>query len=88
LGELGETSRVKATSAPEDAIASACRTWFALLDTIRPELIVSAHPITIALSKSSAQSARSNAAPASDFEVSERLFIRSILLNTVFVSAQ
>jgi hypothetical protein len=59
-----------------------------LLDTTRPELIMSTHPITMALSKSNAQSAKSNAAPASDFEVSEGLVIRSTLVNTVFVSGE
>jgi len=52
-----------ATSAPEDAIASADNARFAVAETVRPELIFSAHAITIALSKNKAQSANNKAAP-------------------------
>jgi len=58
----------KATSAPEDAAASAAKTRLALLETTRRELMLSAHAITIALSKNSAQSASSSAAPLRNFE--------------------
>src|ERR1700730_6456220 len=68
-----------AMSAPEDAIASASTTRFALLENARRELIFSAHAITIALSKNSAQSANNSAAPASDFDIAEVFFIRLTL---------
>jgi hypothetical protein len=48
--------------------------------------MLSAHAITIALSKNNAQRANSSAAPASDFKLADGLFMGSTLLNTVFVS--
>jgi hypothetical protein len=49
--------------------------------------MVIAHAITIALSKNKAQSAKSSAAPASDFDVAKGGFMRSIV-NMVFFAVE
>jgi hypothetical protein len=66
-----------ATSAPDDAIASAARTRFALPERAKRESMSSAHEITITLSKNSAQSDNMRAAPETNFEFKERFFTRS-----------
>ena len=64
-----------ATSAPEDAIASADNTRFAFAETVRRELMFSAHAITIALSKNNAQRDNNNAAPDFELDLRKTLFM-------------
>jgi hypothetical protein len=74
--ELGVISRARATSAPEDAIASADNTRFAFAETSKRELMFSAHAITIALSKNKAQRANNKAAPSFELDLGEGFFIK------------
>jgi hypothetical protein len=64
-----------ATSAPEEAIASADNTRFAVEETVRRELMLSAHANTTPASKNSAQSANSSAAPESRLQLRESFTI-------------
>jgi hypothetical protein len=64
-----------ATSAPEEAIASADNTRFAVEETVKRELMLSAHANTTPASKNSAQSANSSAAPESRLQLRESFTI-------------
>ena len=86
--ESGLMVGFSAMSAPEDAIASASTTRFALLEDARRELMLSAQAITRALSRNSAQSDKSRAAPASDFDFAKGVFIKIGSFNMVFVARE
>jgi hypothetical protein len=55
-------------------MASASKTRLALPETVRRELMSSAHEMTIALSKNKAQSASISAAPLHDFDFGAFIF--------------
>jgi hypothetical protein len=76
-----------ATSAPEEAIASADNTRFAVAETVRRELIFSAHANTTPASKNSAQSDNSSAAPEFRLRLREGFTIKIASVNMVFASA-
>ena len=80
LAEAGVIVGFKATSAPDDAIASADNTRFALAETVRWEFIFNAHAITIALSKNNAQSASNKAAPTLALHFSGGFFTKLFLI--------
>src|SRR5262252_726090 len=67
-GEPGFTRGCNATSAPEQAAASALSIRVPSLETASRELISSAHEITSALNKNNAQSASMIAAPDENFD--------------------
>src|SRR5262245_61635390 len=69
-----------ATSAPDEAIASADNTRFAVDETVRRELMLSAHAITTPASKNNAHSDKSNAAPESRLQLGDTLLIRLLAL--------
>jgi hypothetical protein len=77
FAEAGLIVGFNATSAPEDAIASADNTRFAFAETARRELIFIAHAITIALSKNKAQSDNNKAAPSFELDLGEGFFIKN-----------
>src|SRR5215469_10269603 len=62
-----------ATSAPDEAIASADNTRFAVDETARRELMLSAQAITTPASKNNAHNDNSNAAPESRLELGDTL---------------
>jgi hypothetical protein len=78
FADEGFVSGFKATSAPEDAIASADNTRFAFADTVRRELMFNAHAITIALSKNKAQRDSNKAAPRFELDLGKDFFTKSL----------
>jgi hypothetical protein len=75
FAEAGLIVGFNATSAPEEAIASADNARFAVDETVRRELMLSAHANTTPASKNSAQSANSSAAPESRLQLRESFTI-------------
>ena len=67
-------------------MAWASKTRLALPETARRELISSAHEITIALSKNSAQSASMSAAPARNFAFEVFILQYGVRLNGIITS--
>src|SRR5215216_2540087 len=65
-----------ATSAPEQAIASADKTRFAIEETVRRELMFSAQAITTPASRNNAHNDNSSAAPESRLQLGESFLIR------------
>src|SRR5262245_61926383 len=69
-----------ATSAPDEAIASADNTRFAVDETVRRELMLSAHASTTPASKNNAHSDKSNAAPDSRLQFRDTFLIQLLAL--------